>query len=294
MYQDTQLRLATAEVVPNAGAAPGGIGPDLAAAPYLPHGGIEGFLENAGDLAKASALAVSFDIDTAYESDTYGSTLEFQVVSLPIEASLLDAATGTGQSLSIASVTLTDSTDAATIVGHGLPLGAPVYLTALNLTTGVADNVTYWVIPIDADNFQLAASQADALAGTELPLTTNGTATVNFMPVVHASSGSIGIYGTEGVLSSVDHGFQIKFNPLQSGPGKSVKPTIHAATPGTEDKQAFGSGPLPSVVAAAAHRHYYLRYVPAGGVVTAGAVTVDLIYDASSSPQHHASGYEVI
>lgn len=43
------------------------------------------------------------------------------------------------------------------------------------LPAGLVSGTNYWAIYVDDDTFQLAASLADALAGTAMPLTTNGT-----------------------------------------------------------------------------------------------------------------------
>ena len=72
------------------------------------------------------------------------------------------------------------TTDTIEITAHGLLTGAGpggVRNTGGALPASLDPLVDYWIIRVDADHIQLAASSADALAGTEIALTTNGTGT---------------------------------------------------------------------------------------------------------------------
>ncbi len=61
-----------------------------------------------------------------------------------------------------------------TLNSHGLATGDSVYLTTTGaLPTGLTANTRYWVIRVDANTFQLAATLADALSST--PITTSGS-----------------------------------------------------------------------------------------------------------------------
>jgi hypothetical protein len=73
-----------------------------------------------------------------------------------------------------------NATDQLTSVGHGLLTGAgPAAVRNIDgaLPAPLAALTDYWVIRVDADTVKLAASSADALAGTPINLTTNGTGT---------------------------------------------------------------------------------------------------------------------
>jgi len=83
---------------------------------------------------------------------------------------------------------------------HGLTLGLPV-LYSTGGTPGLAlggltNQTTYYVIPLDANNIQLASSQADALAGTYITFTSSTTqlsdhtATLSALPI----TGTPGFY----------------------------------------------------------------------------------------------------
>ena len=57
---------------------------------------------------------------------------------------------------------------------HGLGLGSAVVFTTTGaLPTGLTAGTTYWVIPVNANSFQVASSIANAVAGTAI--TTSGT-----------------------------------------------------------------------------------------------------------------------
>ncbi|MGK9234766.1 hypothetical protein KXS07_23665 [Inquilinus limosus] len=71
------------------------------------------------------------------------------------------------------------ATDQITAVGHGMASGeGPFYLTTTGaLPAGLAANTKYWAIRVGADVLKLAASKADALAGTAIDITSAGTGT---------------------------------------------------------------------------------------------------------------------
>jgi hypothetical protein len=71
----------------------------------------------------------------------------------------------------------TNATNLFTLVAHGLHTGdGPVRLTTTGtLPGGTALATDYWVVRLSADTFSLATSLADALAGTVVDLTTDGT-----------------------------------------------------------------------------------------------------------------------
>lgn len=66
-----------------------------------------------------------------------------------------------------------------TVTGHGLNTGdGPFQLTTTGgLPTGLSTLTNYWAIAVDANTIQLATSLANALAGTAIVLSSNGTPT---------------------------------------------------------------------------------------------------------------------
>lgn len=75
-----------------------------------------------------------------------------------------------------------DHTDESiTATAHALLTGDGPYTLVTDigtLPTDLSASVDYWVIKIDADNFSLALSLADAMAGTAVAFSTNGTGQV--------------------------------------------------------------------------------------------------------------------
>lgn len=75
-----------------------------------------------------------------------------------------------------ADVVFTDSdvtvaTDTIASTAHGLHTGLEVQLSSSGtLPTGISTSTSYWVIAVDADNFQLASSLANAIAGTDITI----------------------------------------------------------------------------------------------------------------------------
>lgn len=78
---------------------------------------------------------------------------------------------------------VTVGTDTIAETGHGMATGLLVTLTTTGtLPTGLNTGTNYYVIRVDADNYQLASSLANALAGTPVDITGaagGGTHTVN-------------------------------------------------------------------------------------------------------------------
>ena len=296
MITDNGLRLATAEVT--AGNGVGGLGEDSVTL-ALDESGITATLRSFREIGGGEPISLAFNVDTSFTCGTFGATIEFQLVSLPINATkLTDTALGDGKQLLIDDAGLTILTDTVTVVGHGLPVGAPVYLTDLTSTAGVADDTIYYVIPLTADTFQLATTIANAIAGTPINLITlDGTADINFIPTVHASSGGLQIFGT-GIPSNqssliAGSRFLAPLRPLIAVPPDGVIPA------GQTLKTTVGSGPPSGTglaygkLAATAQRYYYLRYV-ASATIAAGAITCDLVTCGADALNYPATGVEVV
>jgi hypothetical protein len=75
---------------------------------------------------------------------------------------------------------VTNGSDLLTKAGHGMATGEGPYRMANSggaLPLGLAVDTDYWVIKVDADGFKLASTKANALAGTAVNLTGDGTGT---------------------------------------------------------------------------------------------------------------------
>jgi hypothetical protein len=93
--------------------------------------------------------------------------------------------------------------DAITLVAHGFETGDGPFRLSTNgtLPTGLATATDYYVIATDADTFQLATSRTNALDGSDVDLTDQGSGThgitgvqnVAFPPAATIQDGSGGL-----------------------------------------------------------------------------------------------------
>lgn len=289
MYTDIGLRLATAESVPNSGQ--GGIGADSLAL-GLDLSSVTSALRNYNDVGAGHRLQMALNVTTGFECDTFNSRMEFQLISLPIAATSLTAGIALAKTLAVTSL----AGDTITVASHGLPLGTPIFLTDIVTSTGIQPSVIYYVIPVTANTFKVALNLFDAIAGTEIDiLTGNGTATVNFIPTVHASTGSLPMFDdsdpTYAGPLGIGERLVVPLRPLASMSPKQSLPAGQALTQplgAAGVAAATGTG----VIAATAQRFFYLHYVPSAAIL-AGAVTVDLVVDAGEGLTMPASGFQV-
>jgi len=103
------------------------------------------------------------------------------------------------------------TTDSITLTAHGLAAGLVVRVAADGSgarPTGLAAATDYFVIPVDANTIQLAASRANAIATVPVPvnITADGTGAFTLTPTVIA--GSL-------VLQASNDG--VNFAPLTNG-----------------------------------------------------------------------------
>lgn len=88
-------------------------------------------------------------------------------------------------------VTADSTTDELHHTAHGWNTGdGPIQFTNSGgaLPAGIVAVTDYFVVKFDADNFQIATSRANALAGTIVDITTNGTGTQTATPTAGALS----------------------------------------------------------------------------------------------------------
>lgn len=305
MITDQGLRLATAEATPHAGA--GGIS-GASAALALDPGGITEMFRNFNDIGAGRVLMLNFNVDVSFTATNvvFPETMEFQLISLPVpggDATLSPGTTSGKQMLKLlvpADIADADPdlADTFNIVGHGLPLGAPFFITTIAGTlAGVVEDVIYYAVPTTADHFQAATSLANALAGTTIDLiTSDDTVTINYIPTIHASSGGMQMFDDPSDLSPLqaETQFQVPVRPLVGPSTKLLLPTSQATTPVEgELEQPVGAGPGANLIGGNSQRFYYLRYVPSA-TITAGAITCDLVIEAGDALKFYGSGFKVI
>jgi len=89
--------------------------------------------------------------------------------------------------------TADETTETFTSVGHGHATGAGPFQVSSSgtLPAGLLPTTDYWFIRLTDDTFRLAETAADALADTEITITTNGTGTLMLEPfwVIYEATG---------------------------------------------------------------------------------------------------------
>ncbi len=78
-----------------------------------------------------------------------------------------------------------------TITAHGYTTGIKVALTGTNLPTGLSAT-NYWIIAVNANTIALATSLANAVAGTRVHMTAQGSTTdATLTPITLATTGQV-------------------------------------------------------------------------------------------------------
>lgn len=76
---------------------------------------------------------------------------------------------------------ITHGTETFTSTTHGFVTGdAVLFKAGTAAPTGLTDGTTYYIVRVDADNFRLATSRANAYAGSLQAITGNGTGNQTF------------------------------------------------------------------------------------------------------------------
>jgi hypothetical protein len=104
---------------------------------------------------------------------TLGATYEINVVGQGITA-----ATASYTTAADLAYTAVDVGDVFTAAGHGFTTGDGPFRLAAGGPTGTAADTNYWIIKLTVDTFQLATTKADAIAETELTISSAGSGTL--------------------------------------------------------------------------------------------------------------------
>lgn len=108
-----------------------------------------------------------------------------------------------------ASVTCTNATEIVNYNAHGFYTGdGPVRVSAAVIPAGYSETTEYWVIRVSANTLKLAASRADALAGTAVAITTDGTTVVlHWVTSIKSTAQAItSVDATANTFTKVGHG----------------------------------------------------------------------------------------
>lgn len=111
--------------------------------------------------------------------------------------------------------TADSTTDKLTATAHKIHNGQALQVSNSGgaLPGGLSATTTYWAIYVDANTFKLATSYANAVAGTAIDITSNGTGTQTASVVATAGSGSAFVPG--GSLVLIDGAFGAKVSVIQ-------------------------------------------------------------------------------
>lgn len=305
MFTDNAIVLATTEAVPNGAATPGGLGGNsitgVAATPFTidmaqSSNPIGIGLDDIGN----SELELNVTITTSFTTTSPVATLEWQLVSMPINPTLLTSATTSGKLLSLAGVVTDSTADTFAIASHGLALGTPFYLSAVATTTNISTNTLYFAIPTGSGTFKAATSFANAIAGTGVDLQTgNGTATVVFLPAIHLTTGPVPtVFLKAGARVS---GRSFRQLPVVGGKlvapysGATPMPLGAAVQPTATTTGAGAGGAGGTAVVRTPGRYLALNVVAAGANSdTTGRYSVQLGLQVQNSQVHFPMGMQAL
>lgn len=290
MYTDIGLRLATAESVATAcNSGNDGLN-EISINLGLDQSQLFGTKQIDSDAFSAMELAIQ--VTTAFTSGTDNASSEFQLVSLPIALSLLaDGAGGAadGKKLLVSGVAVTSATPGVfTINNHNLPLGTPIFLTSIATVTGISNNTVYFVVPASANTFSVATTFANALAGTLVATGTGaGTADVNFIPFVHATTGPIlrPFLGAGAHYVARVQPYSMNQFPKVAAPFSGALPQPYGCAQAVSSAGVVTPAPRP-------YRYLALRHKPSAAM-TAGSITADLVLNGSNTKHYFPSLFEV-
>lgn len=109
--------------------------------------------------------------------------------SIPVSVTTTNA---TGKTF--ASTDVNTTTDAITVTGHGYITGQSFALTTTGgLPAPLAVATTYYAIIVDANTIKVASSLANAIAGTAIDLTTQGTGNDTIVPITGVGSNTVNV-----------------------------------------------------------------------------------------------------
>ena len=121
---------------------------------------------------------------------TVGDFIAFQVDFQDVTTSYVD----------FQDTDVTVSTSSAHVAAHNQVTGSLGTLTSTTtLPSPLNTGTNYWLIVLDANNFQFATSLSNAVAGTFVPLTDQGTGRHTFTPTASAGNtitGNMSVTGT--------------------------------------------------------------------------------------------------
>ena len=130
---------------------------------------------------------------------------------------------------------ITNATDNIEATTHGMLLGqGPIQFTGDDLPAGLTADTDYWVIYVDADNFQVATSLEYAIEGTQVALTDDGSGTMTFVgatadEIRYQSYGDLGKAADGVVALSAVIGYVTRINHRPRTVAYAISATVSAS-----------------------------------------------------------------
>lgn len=141
-------------------------------------------LSGGGDLSADRTLSVATKLGAMVKRGTNFGTLEATDMTVRWDAEVYQRQHNglkfhLGDDFTFATTDVDTSGDDITETGHGFATGdGPFqFATTTTLPAGLSLSTDYWAIRVDADQFQVATSLANALALTQVDITSQGTGT---------------------------------------------------------------------------------------------------------------------
>jgi hypothetical protein len=165
------------------------------------------------------STANTFKVATSYANALANTAIDFS-----------GSASGT---VTVEKLTTDTSTERVTIAAHGFTTGDQIRVTSTdNLPGGLARNTDYYAIVDNVNNIRFATSSVNALAGTAIDLTSEGTGTLSVFEVSGGASSSPFDPGTD-EITLASNGFTtgqtIRFTGTGAAPTGLVKDTDYYA-----------------------------------------------------------------
>lgn len=149
-----------------------------------------------GDVLLTTATNITSGVNSSPTPYSYDPNA--QIIQLTLQAKVTPTTPVAG------TFTVVYTTGIFTQTAHGYTLGLVGQASNSGgaLPAGLSTSTNYYVIPITANTYYLASSYANAVAGTAITLTGNGTGTQTFTPTT-ASGMTVGCYGTTSDMNAI-------------------------------------------------------------------------------------------
>lgn len=140
---------------------------------------------------KFNAIEKTITMSSAYSVGDTSNVIDVGVAGGDSYSATISATVDTPANKTFASTAVDTGTDVITLASHGFSTGLKVQISNPGtLPTGISGTTDYFVIALTSGTFQLASTLNNALAGTTINITAQGSGT-NTVEVTALAGGSI-------------------------------------------------------------------------------------------------------